>query len=460
MLLRQRQLYAKFQKLFDAAAFGVAWWLAHTLRSLPGVLRADLIEPFGNYLWLLLIIVPLTPFVLELQGFYLRPLLYSRRQTFWQLAKGAFWVSLTVIATLYFRKWEGARGVLLLFGPLAIALVFLKEEIVRAWAISHLGRRASRKRVILIGSRDDTKEVERALTIGALGEVEIIARVNLHETPARQLPELLHETSANAVLIAPHQVVFGEIEQAIQACELEGVEVWLLADFFQTRLSETSVDELAGHPVLVFRTGPEVSWQAIVKSGVDFIGSLVLLGFMALPMLVLALLVKLTSPGPVLFRQERAGLNGRPFTMLKFRTMVSNAEQLKLELAQLNEMTGPVFKISNDPRITPLGRTLRKYSLDELPQLFNVFRGEMSLVGPRPLPVDEVRRFDDPADRRRLSVRPGLTCLWQVSGRNEVTDFKEWVRLDLEYIDNWSLWLDLKILLRTIPAVFAGTGAR
>jgi lipopolysaccharide/colanic/teichoic acid biosynthesis glycosyltransferase len=140
--------------------------------------------------------------------------------------------------------------------------------------------------------------------------------------------------------------------------------------------------------------------------------------------------------------------------------MGTNAEQLKHELEAMNEMSGPVFKVTNDPRVTPIGRFLRKYSLDELPQLFNVFRTEMSLVGPRPLPVDEVKRFENLAHRRRLSVKPGLTCLWQISGRNQISDFKEWVRLDLEYIDHWSLWLDLKILVRTIPAVFAGTGAK
>ena len=146
--------------------------------------------------------------------------------------------------------------------------------------------------------------------------------------------------------------------------------------------------------------------------------------------------------------------------MYKFRSMVTNAEQLKHELAVLNEMDGPVFKVTNDPRVTRFGRFLRRYSFDELPQLWNVLRGEMSLVGPRPLPVDEVRRFDDLAHRRRLSVKPGLTCLWQISGRNNVTDFKDWVRLDLEYIDNWSIWLDFKILVRTIPIVLSGTGAK
>jgi lipopolysaccharide/colanic/teichoic acid biosynthesis glycosyltransferase len=153
-------------------------------------------------------------------------------------------------------------------------------------------------------------------------------------------------------------------------------------------------------------------------------------------------------------------LNGRPFTIYKFRTMVTNAEQLKHELAAMNEMSGPVFKVTNDPRITPIGKVFRKFSIDELPQLYNVLKGEMSLVGPRPLPVDEVKRFNDLAHRRRLSVKPGLTCLWQISGRNEVKDFHDWVRLDLEYIDNWSIWLDLKILFRTIPIVITGAGAK
>jgi lipopolysaccharide/colanic/teichoic acid biosynthesis glycosyltransferase len=183
------------------------------------------------------------------------------------------------------------------------------------------------------------------------------------------------------------------------------------------------------------------------------VGAFFALALAAPFMFAFGIAIRLSSPGPILFRQLRSGLNGKPFTMYKFRSMVTNAEQLKHELAVLNEMDGPVFKVTNDPRVTRFGRFLRRYSFDELPQLWNVLRGEMSLVGPRPLPVDEVRRFDDLAHRRRLSVKPGLTCLWQISGRNNVTDFKDWVRLDLEYIDNWSIWLDFKILLQTIPIV-------
>ena len=212
--------------------------------------------------------------------------------------------------------------------------------------------------------------------------------------------------------------------------------------------------------MLVFRATPDVPWQTLVKHSLDFFVSAMLLTLLSPLLLFVALAIKLTSPGPVFFRQQRAGLNGRPFTMYKFRSMVTDAEQLKHELAMLNEMSGPVFKISNDPRITPIGQFLRRYSVDELPQLLNILRGEMSLVGPRPLPVDEVQRFDDVAHRRRLSVRPGLTCLWQISGRNNVTDFKEWVRLDLSYIDHWSLWLDFKILFLTIPVVLTAKGAK
>jgi len=238
------------------------------------------------------------------------------------------------------------------------------------------------------------------------------------------------------------------------------VEVWLVADFFSTQISRTSLDELLGRPLLIFRTTPEDSWRIVVKQVMDLVGAFLFLVCFCWLFLLLALYIKISSPGPILFRQQRSGLNGRPFTIFKFRTMVTNAEQFKHELSAMNEMTGPVFKVTNDPRITPAGKFLRKWSLDELPQIFNVLRGEMSLVGPRPLPVDEVKRFENLSHRRRLSVKPGLTCLWQVKGRNQINDFREWVRLDLEYIDNWSLGLDFKILLMTIPAVLRGTGAK
>jgi len=289
--------------------------------------------------------------------------------------------------------------------------------------------------------------------------MHVVAELDLNDTSIERLVELLHEHSVNGVIISAKRSFFDQVESAVRVCELEGVEVWLMADFFKTQISRTTFDDFYGQSIMVFRAVPEASWASVAKQLIDFFGSAGLLILFAPLAAILALIIRLTSPGPILFRQQRSGLNGRPFTLYKFRTMVSNAEQLQHELAAMNEMSGPVFKVTNDPRITPFGRFLRKSSLDEFPQLFNVLRGEMSLVGPRPLPVDEVRRFHDPAYRRRLSVKPGLTCLWQVSGRNKVKDFKDWVRLDLEYIDNWSLWLDVKILCRTLPVVLTGAGA-
>ncbi|MCX6912073.1 MAG: sugar transferase, partial [Verrucomicrobia bacterium] len=329
------------------------------------------------------------------------------------------------------------------------------------WFVSSkLAQEQYRRRVILVGASDETARMEAELKSKSAPEIEILARVDLNQTTVPRLVEMLHEHSVNGVILSAKHAYFEQVEAAIRACELEGVEAWLVADFFKAQISRTSFDDFYGWPVLVFRSTPDSSWPRVAKQLIDSLGSFLALLFGWLLLGLLALLVKLTSPGPVLFRQQRSGINGRPFTLYKFRTMVTNAEQLKHELAAMNEMTGPVFKVTNDPRVTRVGKFLRKYSLDELPQLFNVLRGEMSLVGPRPLPVDEVKRFNDLAHRRRLSVKPGLTCLWQVSGRNNVCDFKDWVRLDLEYIDTWSLWLDIWILWRTLPAVLAGTGAK
>jgi exopolysaccharide biosynthesis polyprenyl glycosylphosphotransferase len=290
--------------------------------------------------------------------------------------------------------------------------------------------------------------------------VEVLEELDLNEMPIERLLECLHRQAPNGVLLCAQHTVFGQVEKVIAACELEGVEVWLMADFFKTQISQTSLDDFLGTPMLVFRSAPEASWEILAKQGIDILGAASLLLLFSPIMLVSAVAIRLSSSGPIFFRQQRCGLNGRPFTMLKFRSMSTDAEQRKHELEKLNEMSGPVFKVTNDPRVTPIGRILRKYSIDEFPQLLNVIRGDMSLVGPRPLPVDEVARFDDLAHRRRLSVKPGITCLWQVSGRSDLQDFKEWVRLDLEYIDNWSLMLDIKILCLTVPVVLTGSGAR
>jgi exopolysaccharide biosynthesis polyprenyl glycosylphosphotransferase len=196
----------------------------------------------------------------------------------------------------------------------------------------------------------------------------------------------------------------------------------------------------------------------MTKRVLDIVMSVALI-FLLMPLLAaVALLIRLTSNGPVLFRQERLGLNKRRFQIYKFRTMVADAEERMADLEQYNEASGPVFKIKNDPRITPLGKILRRTSIDELPQLFNVLKGDMSMVGPRPLPVRDYEGFSEDWQRRRFSIQPGLTCLWQINGRSSI-GFDDWMKLDIQYMDEWSLWLDVKILARTIPAVLKGSGA-
>ncbi len=448
MLGRHRQFRTKIFQVKDAALFGIALWLAHYMRAnwpidmwvswiplvgpfLGNLMRFD-IGPFEQYRWLWVIIIPVAPLVLESQGFYQRPYLFSRRSTLWILFRSCVVVSFGIIFVLFLFKMQLARSVVILFGTVSFVLVLISEEIVRVAYQSRFGQKQLRRSFILVGAPEDTSRTMLELRSKRNEEIEIVAELDLNERTSEDLVKLLHDHSANGVILTARHTYFGQVEKAIQICELEGVEVWMMADFFQTQISHTAFDDLDGRPVLVFRTAPGLSWQGVAKQVLDIVGASILLVIFS-PILVLAMImVRRSSPGSILFRQQRCGLNGKPFTMLKFRSMVSDAEQRKQELEALNEMDGPVFKLTNDPRITPWGRVMRKYSIDEFPQLFNVLRGEMSLVGPRPLPVDEVRRFDDLAHRRRLSVKPGLTCLWQISGRNDVRDFKDWVRLDLE----------------------------
>jgi exopolysaccharide biosynthesis polyprenyl glycosylphosphotransferase len=467
MLRRDRQMRMQIHQLVDACLFALSFWLAYELRSSPFIIQLFKLlpfdAPFEHFFWLYLVLIPTAPLILEAQGFYARPLICSRRTTAWQLFKGCAFTTLALILMLFLFKMLLvliARWIVIWFGGISFVLVFLKEEGLRAFWKSKLAQSQYRRRFILVGSSDETTRLREGLKDGGHDDIEFPAELDLNQNSIEGLVHLLHEHSVNGVILSANRARFEQVEAALHACELEGVEVWLVADFFRTQISRTSFDDFYGRPVLVFRTTPEASWESVFKQVIDFVGGFVMLVLLSWLLAIVALLIKLTSPGPVLFRQQRSGLNGRPFTIYKFRTMVTDAEQRKAELAAMNEMTGPVFKMTLDPRVTPIGRILRKFSLDEFPQLFNVARGEMSLVGPRPLPVDEVKRFNDLAHRRRLSVKPGLTCLWQISGRNNVKDFKDWVRLDLEYIDNWSLWLDLKILWRTVPIVLTGAGAK
>ena len=468
MLQRDHHFRTQVQQVADGGLFAMAFGLSFVLRGNQAFSRLffglDAVsgDAFYRIIWLYLVIFPFVPPILESQGFYNRRMTGSRPVMIWSLIRGCFIVTIGLVLFIYLLKLVVPRGVVTLFGVISFGLVYLKEEFLRWVLNSRLAKSQYQRRIILAGMPSEMVRLRQMLESRASESIAIAAEFNIATDPPSQLIEMLHEHSVSGILVSARQTQLDRVESVIQLCEIEGVEAWLVADFFTTQIARASFDEMLGQPLLIFRSTPETSWQMLAKNLLDFSGALILLIFLTvIPVIpVVAMLIKITSPGPVFFRQQRSGLNGAPFNIWKFRTMATNSEQLKHELESMNEMSGPVFKITKDPRITPLGKWLRKYSLDELPQLFNVLRGEMSLVGPRPLPVDEVKRFNDLAHRRRLSVKPGLTCLWQVSGRNEISDFKDWVRLDLEYIDNWSIWLDLLILLRTIPAVLAGTGAK
>jgi exopolysaccharide biosynthesis polyprenyl glycosylphosphotransferase len=268
---------------------------------------------------------------------------------------------------------------------------------------------------------------------------------------------LLGHTVDEVFVALPVRSHYAQIEATLQTCERTGVPVSWLADQFGSTRGRRRF-EVSGRHSVISINGEQDHALLIVKRLIDLVGATVGLVVLAPVLAGAALAIKLTSRGPVLYPQDRYGLYRRRFRMYKLRTMIDGAEALQDPLEHLNEASGPVFKIRADPRITPVGRFLRRTSIDEIPQLFNVLRGEMSLVGPRPLPLRDVARFTEAALVRRFSVRPGLSGLWQISGRSELT-FDRWIDLDLQYIDQWSLGLDLLIILKTVPAVLRGTGA-
>lgn len=269
---------------------------------------------------------------------------------------------------------------------------------------------------------------------------------------------LRHNVVDEVAIYLPLRSFYEHSAQVAALCEMHGIIMRINSDIFNLKIAKSSANDFDGQAQFTATAIGQQGWPLVVKRVLDISISFTLLALLAPLFLVIALLIRWTSPGSAFFGQRRVGLNKRQFVMYKFRTMVPNAEMAQEQLLALNEMTGPVFKIKNDPRVTPIGRFLRRASLDELPQLWNVLKGDMSLVGPRAMSVRDYQLFSEDWQRRRFSVRPGITCLWQVNGRNSIP-FEQWMQMDIEYIDKWSLWLDVKILARTIPAVLRGSGA-
>jgi exopolysaccharide biosynthesis polyprenyl glycosylphosphotransferase len=400
--------------------------------------------------------------------------LYSRA---WLRGGTGHWPRLLLAGAI---GWVLASGLLLVsvsgrFRPLqallfATALVLAMSILRSVTRVLHsAGRETSQRQILIVGSGPLAERMYRQLRLDPLQAGEVIGYLDSETHPALGRTGSVHLGGVNDLeRILMHRVVddvfiglpvksrYDEIQQCIVACARVGVPASYSAELFGNGFAHSYANDRP-EPVLSLSEAPSAERLAL-KRLIDVIGALLLLLVLAPAMVAIALAIRLTSRGPVVFTQTRYGYMKRLFPMYKFRTMVADAEQIQDQLEDRNEAAGPMFKIRADPRITAVGRFLRRWSLDELPQLWNVLMGTMSLVGPRPMAIRDVGQFTEPWLMRRFSMRPGITCLWQISDRSDL-GFDRWIVLDLEYIARWSLWLDLGILVRTIPAVIRGSGA-
>ncbi len=369
----------------------------------------------------------------------------------------------------FLTKYYFPRSVLASF-VLVYTALFTLQKVVGYYVMLKMGK-AKKIPILIVGTEDRAvefcKDMRREKGIGH----QIVGFLDFNEENIgqrltgnhciigsfNQLDEILKTYNIDEVFFVLSPKYFEFIEPLMGVCSEAGVTNHLIYNPGRLNHSRASVDSVAGYPVITYSRIPEDELALFVKRIMDIVISGLFLVVISPLFLILAAALKKTSEGPVFYPNRVVGKNNREFTSYKFRTMVENADAVKESLMDQNEMSGPVFKLRNDPRITPIGKWLRKFSIDELPQFWSVLKGDMSLVGPRPPGKHELDRFDF-WQRRKISIKPGITCLWQVSGRNEISDFTDWCNLDLEYIDNWSLWLDLKILAKTAWVVLKGTG--
>ncbi len=456
----------------DALLVGVSFLLAYFLRFHVLVL-GDPGPPaltLGRTLWLALVSVPTFYILFAWSGLYgsLRtkaihelPLTVAKSVALGGLFLGAV---IFLVQAKYFSR--GLFGLFLIIH----CLLVLSEKLAIRSLQRHVRRKGFNYRTVLVvGINEQGMRIADSLREHREFGFKVVGMLNGHGQDYVQADEykVLGSVEDLEKIVDTHivdEIIFSlPLEQLVRCetqilkCEEVGLKIHLRADFAHSLFARTYLGAVSGIPLLTLASTPHRAGEIILKRVVDVVVSAAGLILAGPLMGLLAILSKIDSAGPVLFRQVRHGMNGRRFVLLKFRSMVHDAEHQREVLAGLNEMSGPVFKIANDPRITRMGKWLRRTSLDEAPQLWNVLRGDMSLVGPRPPLPSEVLKYER-WQRRRLSMKPGLTCLWQISGRNNV-NFEDWMKLDMEYIDNWSLGLDFKILARTVPAVLFSRGA-
>jgi exopolysaccharide biosynthesis polyprenyl glycosylphosphotransferase len=476
MLREQVKLITYSIRILDLVLTAGCFLAAYLIRTsglldgIPSLTNLKSIGPLHQYYWALFIMIPVWAVLLYGFGMYDS----MRTKTYWAVAwvviKSSVLGFILLSVLMYFLERDFPRSILGIFLFLNLVVLLAEKILIRFLQRFFRARGFNYRTIIIVGTSRRALRFARMLEEHAGWGLKFAGFVEGldEETPAPGLPvlgkikdliKIIDENVIDEVFFAvPVEKIQG-IQDAIWACEEVGVKIHVNADFFNLLLSRTKVENFHGVPILTSSSAPDKAFPLLLKRLADTLIAFVSLVILTPLFTFVALLIKATSKGPVFFIQVRAGLNGRTFNLFKFRTMRQDAEKLRNHLEELNEMQGPVFKIKNDPRITFIGRILRKFSIDELPQLWNVLKGDMSLVGPRPLPVYEVERFEERWQRRRLSMKPGLTCLWQVNGRNKITDFNEWMELDLKYIDNWSLGLDFKVLVKTIPTVIFARGA-
>ena len=475
---RQYRVYSHLLLVADVAVGVPALFLAYFLRShagelipsgLGGLFNPELL-PFRQYLLYFLALLPLWVLLLLITQRYFELVYLPLRQQFIRALHFALAAGVVTGFFTFALNLVVSRPIFFGFVLICSSLVALNRVLIQWVLRSRNINEHNQIKIVVVGTDSRSTRVGEVLENSqkygyhVVGHVscgaESVADSSLNLLGSLEdLPRLLvDEVVADEIIFVEKQGCGQEnIEELMSLCEDLGIKTRLALDGFPKAGARPSLEFLAGLPLITYSTVPDHSLSLVAKRLLDCSAAACLLLVTTPIMLVVMLLIKFTSPGSIFYSQIRCGLYGRRFTLTKFRTMIEGAEDKLWEIKHLNEMDGPVFKMRNDPRVTPLGRILRKFSIDELPQLANVLKGEMSLVGPR-APLPEEVKYYSLKHRRRLSVKPGITCLWQVSGRNEI-DFQGWMDLDLRYIDHWSLGLDLVILLKTIPAVLKGRGA-
>lgn len=476
MLKEQVNILRGIAIIIDCLVVGCSFILIYLLQvNMPYIFSVKMqniqeLPPFRYYILLIGIVIPLWIGCLSHFGMYQTMREKRFRDLFWTVFNASFLSIIIFSAISFLLKLELLSRTFIVMFFLGTVLLLLIEKILTLFFLYYIRKKGYNQKILLIvGSGKRALDfadivmarphwgfnifgfVDEEDRVGMkVGNYKVIGSIN-------NIAKILDENVVDEVIFILPRKWLVHLEDYIKICEKVGVQATFAIDFFNLSIAKSKVTEIHGWPFLTYDTIPYGLLERFSKRVLDIVISICGLTLLSPLLIIISLIIKLTSKGPVLFRQTRCGLYGRRFKIYKFRTMVINAEECLNELRKFNEREGPVFKILNDPRITCIGKFLRKTSLDELPQLINVLKGDMSLVGPRPPLPSEVSQYER-WQRRRLSVRPGIACIHEIIARNN-KDFKEWMQMDLEYIDNWSLALDIKILTKTIFTVLKGTGS-